>query len=164
MKTEPLPGSLATVTSPPIIRASLRVMARPSPVPPNRWAVVASAWVNSSNSFACSAGSQAYASIGDGQLNPMAAVAYPSPAQRRLALLRELAGIAKRVEPDWRNRMGSTVRVPRSSCTSFSRRFLFCSASWRAVPTTSSIKGASCAVCGLTPACRLQSWRGRALG
>ena len=27
-------------------------MARPSPVPPNRWAVVASAWVNSSNSFA----------------------------------------------------------------------------------------------------------------
>jgi hypothetical protein len=30
-----LPGSLATVTSPPIMRASLRVMARPSPVPPN---------------------------------------------------------------------------------------------------------------------------------
>src|SRR6516225_9469447 len=34
VKTEPLPGSLATVTSPPIMRASLRVMARPSPVPP----------------------------------------------------------------------------------------------------------------------------------
>jgi hypothetical protein len=28
-------------------------MARPSPVPPNFCAVVASAWVNSSNSFAC---------------------------------------------------------------------------------------------------------------
>ena len=32
MNTEPLPGSLVTVTSPPIRRASLRVMARPSPV------------------------------------------------------------------------------------------------------------------------------------
>ena len=34
VKTEPLPGSLVTVTSPPIMRASLRVMARPRPVPP----------------------------------------------------------------------------------------------------------------------------------
>jgi hypothetical protein len=33
VKTEPLPGSLVTVTSPPIMRASLRVMARPRPVP-----------------------------------------------------------------------------------------------------------------------------------
>ncbi len=30
MNTEPLPGSLATVTSPPIMRASLRAMASPS--------------------------------------------------------------------------------------------------------------------------------------
>src|SRR5215470_6653089 len=36
VKTDPLPASLATVTSPPIMRASLRVMARPSPVPPKR--------------------------------------------------------------------------------------------------------------------------------
>src|SRR5262245_49684008 len=34
VNTEPLPASLVTVTSPPIMRASLRVMARPSPVPP----------------------------------------------------------------------------------------------------------------------------------
>src|SRR5262249_19454756 len=34
VNTEPLPGSLVTVTSPPIMRASLRKMARPSPVPP----------------------------------------------------------------------------------------------------------------------------------
>jgi hypothetical protein len=34
VNTEPLPGALATVTSPPIMRASLRVMARPRPVPP----------------------------------------------------------------------------------------------------------------------------------
>jgi hypothetical protein len=45
VNTEPLPGSLVTVTSPPIKRASLRVMASPSPVPPKRCAVVASAWV-----------------------------------------------------------------------------------------------------------------------
>src|SRR6266700_2353804 len=44
VKTEPLPGSLVTVTSPPIMRASLRVMARPSPVPPYCRAVEESAW------------------------------------------------------------------------------------------------------------------------
>jgi hypothetical protein len=43
VKTEPLPGSLVTVTSPPIMRASLRAMARPSPVPPKFCAVAASA-------------------------------------------------------------------------------------------------------------------------
>jgi hypothetical protein len=31
VNTDPLPASLVTVTSPPIMRASLRVMARPSP-------------------------------------------------------------------------------------------------------------------------------------
>jgi hypothetical protein len=35
VKTEPLSGSLATVMSPPIMRASLRKSARPSPVPPS---------------------------------------------------------------------------------------------------------------------------------
>src|SRR5262245_19703935 len=40
-------------TSPPIIRASSRVMARPRPVPPKRCAVEASARVNSTNSLAC---------------------------------------------------------------------------------------------------------------
>jgi hypothetical protein len=34
-------------------RASLRVMASPSPVPPKCCAVVLSTWLNSSNSFAC---------------------------------------------------------------------------------------------------------------
>ena len=34
VNTDPLPASLAKVTSPPIMRASLREMARPSPVPP----------------------------------------------------------------------------------------------------------------------------------
>src|SRR5215469_3513731 len=56
VKTEPLPGSLATVTSPPIMRASLRVIARPRPVPPYRCAVDESACVNSANSLACCSG------------------------------------------------------------------------------------------------------------
>src|SRR5262249_60770069 len=43
VNTEPLPCSLVTVTSPPIMRASLRKRARPRPVPPKRCAVVASA-------------------------------------------------------------------------------------------------------------------------
>jgi hypothetical protein len=34
VNTDPLPTSLVTVTSPPIMRQSLRVMARPNPVPP----------------------------------------------------------------------------------------------------------------------------------
>src|SRR5258708_13347439 len=53
VNTEPLPSSLVTVTSPPIMRASLRDSARPSPVPPYRRAVSESAWRNSCNSFAC---------------------------------------------------------------------------------------------------------------
>src|SRR3954453_19942539 len=36
VKAEPLPGSLVTVTSPPIMRASLRVIAGPRPGPQNR--------------------------------------------------------------------------------------------------------------------------------
>ena len=47
VNTEPLPCSLVTVTSPPIIRASLRLMASPRPVPPYFFAVEASAWENS---------------------------------------------------------------------------------------------------------------------
>jgi hypothetical protein len=35
LNTDPLPGSLATVTSSPFIRASFRQIARPGPVPPS---------------------------------------------------------------------------------------------------------------------------------
>src|SRR5260370_16831057 len=49
---DPLPGSLVTVTSPPIMRASLRGMASPRPGPPKRRAVAASAWPNAPHSFA----------------------------------------------------------------------------------------------------------------
>jgi hypothetical protein len=50
VKVEPSPGVLVTVMSPPINRHSLRLIASPSPVPPNCRIVDASAWVNSWNS------------------------------------------------------------------------------------------------------------------
>src|SRR5262249_40165504 len=97
VNTEPLPCSLVTVTSPPIRRASLRVMARPSPVPPKRCAVVASAWVNSSNSLACCR-CHADPGVGHGKLDPLLTVGDPPRPQRDLALLGELKGIAQQIE------------------------------------------------------------------
>src|SRR6516162_6384209 len=147
VKTEPLPGSLATVTSPPIMRASLRVIASPRPVPPKRCAVVASAWLNSSNSFAC------WSAV---MPMPVSATAIsiqsrPSRTRRARSLTSpcsvNLHALLKRLSRICRNRMGSRVIVPRFSCASTARLFLFCSASWRAVSITSSISGASCTVC-----------------
>src|SRR5262245_45217343 len=146
VNTEPLPGSLVTVTSPPIMRASLRVMARPSPVPPNFCAVAASAWVNSSNSLSCCSAvmpmpvSETTNSTKLLPLLSLRAASLTSPALVNLqALLRRLSSICL-------SRMGSTASAPRSSGVSTVRRFLFWSASCRAVPMTSSIRGASCTV------------------
>ena len=118
MKTEPLPGSLVTVTSPPIMRASLRVMARPSPVPPNRWAVVASAWVNSSNSFACCSEvmpmpvSQTDSSIQAPSLLILLARSLTSPSFVNLqALLRRLSRTC-RVQPSARRWGSRQARQP----------------------------------------------------
>jgi hypothetical protein len=93
-----LPGSLVTVTSPPIIRASLRVMARPSPVPPNFCAVVASAWLNSSNSFGLLFRRHADPGVGDGELDEVAAIAHLVCRKLDLARFGEFAGIAEEVE------------------------------------------------------------------
>jgi len=93
----------------------------------------------------------------DAELNPMAAVAdpapaqrQPAPAQRRLPSFVNLQALLRRLSRICRSRMGSTVRVPRFSCTSWSRRFLFYPASCPAVPSTSSIRGASWTVCGFS--------------
>src|SRR6516165_957155 len=71
VKTEPSPGSLATVTSPPIMRASLRVIARPSPVPPY-WRVGLLLRCHTD------------AGIGHGDLDPVAAVDHLFDAQLNL--------------------------------------------------------------------------------
>src|SRR5262249_45006518 len=149
VNTEPLPGLLVTVTSPPIMRASLRERARPSPVPPKRWAVEASAWLNSSNSLACCSGvmpmpvSETANSTKLPPLLTVRAASLTSPALVNLqALLRRLSRIC-------RSRMASTVNAPRFSWASTTRRFLFCSASCPAGPMTSLISGASCTGCGV---------------
>ena len=51
VKVEPLPASLCTVMSPPIIRANFRLIARPNPVPPYFCCVLASAWLKAWNSL-----------------------------------------------------------------------------------------------------------------
>src|SRR6516165_9018861 len=150
VKTEPLPGSLATVTSPPIMRASLRVMAKPSPVPPYCRAVEESAWVNSSNSLACCSGvipmpvSATAISI---QLRPSTTLLTRSLTSPCLVNLQALLNRLSRI---CRSRMGSTVNCPRFSWASRTSRFLFCSASCRAVPMTSSRSGAKFTVSGLS--------------
>ena len=96
---------------------------------------MASAWLNSSNSLRLLLRRHADAGVGDGELDPVAAVADLARPQRHLALLGELAGIAQEVEQDLPqpHRVGGERRrdSPAHSTTS---RFLFCSASWRAVP------------------------------
>ena len=63
--------------------------------------------------------------------------------QRYFASLGELAGIAQQVEQrSGAAAWGRRSAMPRSLGQSTDRRLLFCSASWRAVPTTSSISGA----------------------
>ena len=75
-------------------------MASPSPVPPKRCAVEASAWVNSSNSFACCSAVMPMPVSETAKLDQVAAVAHPARPQLDLALLRELAGIAQEIEQD----------------------------------------------------------------
>src|SRR5262249_36068611 len=98
------------------MRASLRVMARPSPVPPKFCAVVASAWLNSSNSFARCSGvmpmpvSETANSTKLLPLLTLRAASLTSPALVNLqALLRRLISI-------WRRRIGATVNAPRFVC------------------------------------------------
>src|SRR5262249_12186667 len=112
VNTEPLPRSLATITSPPIMRASLRVMARPSSVPPKRCAVVLSAWLNSSKSLACCSAvmpmpvSETDTSIQSRPFLTLLARSLTSPSFVNLqALLNRLNRICRR-------RIGSTLTAP----------------------------------------------------
>jgi hypothetical protein len=99
-KHRALPGSLSTVTSPPIMRASLRERARPSPVPPNFCAVVESAWLNSSNSFACCSDVMPMPVSETANSTKVAAIAHLACRKLDLARFGELAGIAEEVEQD----------------------------------------------------------------
>ena len=56
MKSDPRPGSLCTISSPPMRRHSFRLIASPSPVPPNCRVVDVSAWVKASKMRSCWSG------------------------------------------------------------------------------------------------------------
>ena len=89
MNTEPLPSSLVTVTSPPIMRASLRVMARPRPVPPYWRAVDGIGLGELLEQLAVLLGGHADAGICDRKLDPAAPVdTHALHLQRDLALAR----------------------------------------------------------------------------
>ncbi|MGY3648439.1 hypothetical protein ACVWW2_003730 [Bradyrhizobium sp. LM4.3] len=56
MNELPAPGVLATVNSPRIRRVRRRAIASPRPVPPNRRAMLSSAWTKSSKIRSCMSG------------------------------------------------------------------------------------------------------------
>src|SRR5262249_10253482 len=92
--------------------------------------------------FALLFGGHPDAGVSDSEIDPVAAVSqHPARTQCHLTLLGEFAGIAEQIEQDCRSRIGSTVSAPRFFWVSTTSRFWFCSASWRAVSTASSISG-----------------------
>ena len=161
VNTEPLPCSLATVTSPPIICASLRVIARPRPVLPYCRAVEASAWLNSWNSFVCCSDVMPMPvsdTANSTQLRPSIIVRKRSVTSPSLVNLQALLNRFNRI---CRSRVAPTFRVAGASCPSTIRRFLFWSESCLAVPTTSSISGANGTVSTVSSDLPAQSSRGQ---
>ena len=69
-------------------------------MPPKRCAVVASAWLNSSNSFACCSGVKPIPVSATATSIQSPPSAHPSRPQLDLALFGELAGIAQQIEQD----------------------------------------------------------------
>src|ERR1700737_2718219 len=98
VNTEPLPGSLSAVMSPPIIWQKRLLIASPSPVPPYLRVVEASAWENSWNSLPiCSAVADAGVSNCDG--DPSAVVLLPlTRVNGDGAVVGELVGVAQEVQ------------------------------------------------------------------
>ena len=143
MKVEPCPGALATVMSPPIMRQRRRLIARPSPVPPYLRVVEASAWVNSSNSFAICSG------VIPMPVSEIAMVTQSRPPSsgRRLTSIRimprsvNLLALLARLSSAWRSRVGSARIAPTSAGHSTTTWLPFFAASGRIVATTSSTRG-----------------------
>jgi hypothetical protein len=127
VNTDPLPGSLVTVTSPPIMRASLRVIAQPGAPEALRGCPVGLAELLEQLCLLLRC--HADPGVSHSKLDPVASVGNPARPERDLALLGELEGIAQQIEQNLPQPQGSTVRVPRFSWASTTRRFLFYSAS-----------------------------------
>ena len=140
VKAVPLPGTLCTVTSPPIIWQKRRVMASPSPVPPNLRVVEASAWVKAWKSFSDLLGGHADAGVRHAKHDPVAASMF-----RRLASSVivpswvNLAALDSRLNRPWRTLVRSARITPKPGGHRCASALAFFSTSGLMVAATSSI-------------------------
>ena len=128
-KVEPLPGSLLTVTSPPIMSRELARDCKAqagAAKPPRRRGIGLGKFLED---FRLLLRGHADAAIGHAQLDPVAAVADPARSKLDLAFLVNLQALLRRLSKTCRSLMGSTVRAPKFSCAPTTSRFLFCAAS-----------------------------------
>ena len=135
-----MPGSLATVTSPPIIgRAYGYGEAKAGAAIAPRGGSIGLVEIFEQPRLLL--GRHADAGIGDRELDGRESVGDLAHAQFHLALLGELAGVAQKVEQN----LPQPHRVDRYRSEIArgveQQALLSCSASWRAVPMTSSING-----------------------
>ena len=99
MNTEPLPSSVSTETSPPIIWQKRRLITRPRPVPPYLREVEASAWVKAWKRRPELLRGHADAGVGDAEDDPVAPAVVSRPGlETDLAVLGELGGVGEQVE------------------------------------------------------------------
>ena len=125
----PWPCALATVMSPPIMRASRRESARPSPVPPKRRDTLASAWPKLSKSRAiCSGVMPIPVSV-----TAKVSQSPPGPAARSTASVTvpasvNLHALLRRLNSAWRTFVRSACMPPASGPHRTSIRFRFFSA------------------------------------
>ena len=138
VKVEPLPGSLSTVMSPPIIWQKRWLIASPSPVPPYLRVVEASACVNAWNSFAiCSGVMPMPVSLTRNVIHSAPSTASRLTVSAMVPLLGELAGVAEQVEQLCRTLVRSARMAPRSSAQWTTSVLAFFSTSgWTVVATS----------------------------
>jgi hypothetical protein len=91
------------------MRASLRVMASPRPVPPNFCAVVASAWQLLEQLCLLLCG-HPDAGVGDGELDEVAAIAHPASASLTSPALVNLQALLRRLSKR-RNRSRTVLPI-----------------------------------------------------
>ena len=95
--TEPTPGVLATLSSPPIRSVSILAMVRPRPAPGAAWLPAVAPRAKGSKICSSSSACQAGAGVLDLDVRHLARMA---DAEGDLALRRELDGVAQQVDQD----------------------------------------------------------------
>ena len=160
VKTLPSPGTLWTVTSPPIIWQKRRVRARPRPVPPNLRVVEASAWVKSWKSLTILSGLRPMpVSVTRNTIHSLPSMRCASGVQRDVAFVRELGGVRQEIEQplahlDLVGAHGAEVRrrARCAACCAF-----FSTIGWMVEATSVDQRVRDRSSRGTAPSCRLRS-------